>query len=277
MVDPRLVQLGVLSAAQLLQLGWSRWEIERAVQLGTLLRLRSGWFAQPGASASVVSAVRQGGCLACASALRARGVWVPEGLGRGHVRFPRRAGKSGCSPFGGSHAVASAVDDVETAFRCLLRCGSAEDVVVVADSLLHLRRATRAELTRWAEDAPARVRRLLDKVDVAESGTETMVRLRLRALGIAVRTQVSIWEGMRVDLLIGDRLVIECDSREHHADWDQQQQDRARDRELAALGYLPLRLTYRQIHDDWPRIAADILAIVRRGDHRRPRVRKMRS
>ena len=72
MVDPLLVQLGVLSAAQLLQLGWSRWEIERAVQLGTLLRLRSGWFAQPGASASVVSAVRQGGCLACASALRAR-------------------------------------------------------------------------------------------------------------------------------------------------------------------------------------------------------------
>jgi very-short-patch-repair endonuclease len=148
---------------------------------------------------------------------------------------------------------------------------------VVADSLLHLRRATRAELERWCERAPLRVRGLLAKVDRAESGTETMVRLRLRALGITVRPQVSIWPGMRIDLLIGDRLVVECDSEQHHASWAQQQADRARDRQLVARGYRPIRLSYRQIHDDWPAIERDILSIVRRGDHRWPRSADVRS
>ena len=274
MVDPLLLQLGVLTAAQLLQLGWSRWEIERAVQQQTLIRLRPGWFAQAGADAHVASAVRKGGCLACASALQARGVWTPEALERDHVRYGRRAGQRGCAPYGVAHAVSAAVDDIDMAFRCVLRCGSAEEVVVVADSLLHLKLATRAELQRWVEEAPLRLRLLLDKVDEAESGTETMVRLRLRALGIGVRTQVSLWPGMRVDLLVGARLVIECDSEKHHASWAQQQADRARDRELVARGYLVVRLTYRQIHDQWPAIERDVLAVVRRGDHRWPRVRK---
>jgi very-short-patch-repair endonuclease len=274
-IDPLVLQLGVLSAAQLLRLGWSRWEIERAVQQRPLSRLRPGWFAQAGADADVASAVRQGGCLACASALRARGVWMPEALERDHVRYARRSGKRGCAPFGGAFAVSAAVDDVVAAFRCLLRCGTAEDIVVVADSLLHLELATRTELVRWVESAPMRIRALLDKLDTAESGTETMVRLRLRALGLGVRTQVSVWPGMRVDLLIGQRLVVECDSEKHHSSWKQQQADRARDRELVARGYLVIRLTYRQIHDDWAAIERDVLAVVRRGDHRWPRIRKM--
>ncbi|GAA1421560.1 DUF559 domain-containing protein [Agrococcus citreus] len=271
MVDPLLLQLGVLTAAQLLQLGWTKAQVARAVRDGTLVRLRSGWLATPGADQHVSAAVGSGGCVACASALRLRGVWVPERLEQEHIRYPKRAGKTGCTRFGGLAPVRQAVDDLRLAFECLLRCGTAEDVIVVADSLLHLGLATEAELERWCEAAPIRIRNLLDRVDRAESGTETMVRLRLRSLGIAVRPQVSIWEGMRVDLLIGDRLVVECDSEQHHASWAQQQADRARDRELTARGYRPIRLTYRQIHDDWPAIERDLLAIVRAGDHRWPR------
>lgn len=271
MVDPLVLQLGVLTAAQLLHLGWSKAQIARAVREGLLVRLRPGWLARPDANASVVAAVRGGGCLSCASALRARQVWVPERLGRAHVRYPKRAGKRGCSRVGGPAAVTQAVDDVETAFRCLLRCGAAEDVVVVADSLLHLGRATRSDLERWCARAPQRIRRLLLRVDVAESGTESMVRFRLRALGMTVRPQVAIWSGMRVDLLVGDRLVIECDSNKHHSSWAQQQADRARDRALVARGYRVVRLTYQQIHDDWPAAERDILAVVRRGEHRWPR------
>ncbi len=36
-----------------------------------------------------------------------------------------------------NHPSASVIDDIETSFRCVLRCGSREDIVVVVDSLLH--------------------------------------------------------------------------------------------------------------------------------------------
>lgn len=160
----------------------------------------------------------------------------------------------------------SAVDDVETAFRCVLRCGSDEDIIVIADSLLHRRDATRDALERWMRDAPARVRALLASVDVAESGLESIVRVRLRACGIRVRTQV--WIGRRrVDLLIGDRLVVECDGAEHHAAWEAHAADRARDRALVAAGYVVVRVTYRQVIDEWDAVLQDLLAVVRRRGH----------
>lgn len=95
----------------------------------------------------------------------------------------------------------AAIDDVETAFRCLLRCGTVEDVIVVADSLLHLRLATLQELERWIEGSPLRIRGAIAGVDAAESGLETMVRLRVRARNVRVRTQVVIGDA-RVDLLV---------------------------------------------------------------------------
>lgn len=46
------------------------------------------------------------------------------------------------------------------------------------------------------------------------SGTESIVRYRLHCLGIRVRTQVPL-PGI-VDLLVGDKFVIECDSESYH-------------------------------------------------------------
>lgn len=271
MIDPLLLQLGVLTTAQLTALGWTKAARDSALARSVLERLRPGWYALPGANASVAAAVRAGGCLSCASALRARGAWVPASLGRGHVRRSRhhgdRTSRRGCAPRGRAPAMRAAVDDVDVAFRCLLRCGGPEELVVVADSLLHLGLATREELVRWSADAPMRVQALLARVDRAESGLESLVRLRLRARGIAVRTQVQLGAA-RVDLLVGDRLVIECDGAEHHGSWEAHAADRARDRALTAKGYLVVRLTYRQIVDDWPAVERDLLAIVRRGAHR---------
>ena len=239
--------------------------------------------------AAALAAVRAGGCISCFSALRLHGVWVPERKGR-HTRLPedwrvrrkRHRGRSStrqrsCRPFGYEPAVAAVVDDLQTSFRCALRCGSREDVVVVLDSILHLRLATRDELEAWMRGSPKRMRALLDFADGrAESGTESMVRWRLRALQLAVRIQVRVTEGVRVDLLIGDRLVIECDSKEHHTGAEAYEGDRRRDRRLIAKEFIVLRLTYRQIHDEWAEIEQDILAVVRQGRHRLPR-RRQRS
>lgn len=273
MPDPLVYQLGVLTAAQLMSIGWTKWQIERAVGSGALQRVRPGWFGRD-AAPQALAAVRQGRCISCFSALRLRGVWVPERKGW-HARSARHRGPSGCRPHGPQPPVSSVVDDLETSFRCVLRCGSREDILVVIDSLLHSRRATTEELRSWMRFAPARTRALLDLADGrSEAGTETMVRMRLRTLRVATRLQVRLMQGMRVDLLIGERLVIECDSKEHHTDSEAYESDRARDRQLVARGFIVLRLSYRQIHDDWPAIERDILALVRRGDHRWPRRRR---
>ena len=43
------------------------------------------------------------------------------------------------------------------------------------------------------------------------------------------------------------------------------------ERSLVAEGYVVVRLTNRQIVDDWPNVERHLLAIVRRGGHRRSR------
>jgi very-short-patch-repair endonuclease len=89
--------------------------------------------------------------------------------------------------------------------------------------------------------------------------------LALRSRNLRVRPQVWIPGVGRVDLLIGDRLVLELDGREWHQDFER---DRARDRALVARGYLVLRASYRQVLEDWPTIEAQIAEIVARRDHR---------
>lgn len=110
---------------------------------------------------------------------------------------------------------------------------------------------------------------LADKCDArSESGTETIIRLRLRGLKIALRTQVDIPGVGRVDFLVGDRLIIEADSVEHHL--PKYQSDRRRDRVATGLGFLVIRLTYEDVVYRWDVVVKDILAVIRRRDHRKP-------
>lgn len=266
--------LGVLTTAQLLDAGVTRREIDASVAAGKVERVRRGWIAwQPDPMA--LSAVREGGCISCLSAMASLGAWQPRHA-RGHIRRAdgqrdrRGSDEKGCRPYGPNPPVRASVDDLETAFRCALRCADAEQLIAVADSIVHGELATLDDLREWATDAPKEIRTLLDRVEpLSEAGTESMVRVRLCARGIRLRVQV--WIGRRrVDLLIGDRLIIECDSTTYHADPEAFQRDRRTDRIHVAQGYLVIRLTWEQIHDEWPAIERDILAIVRRGDHRWP-------
>ena len=82
----------------------------------------------------------------------------------------------------------------------------------------------------------------------------TIIRLRLRARGIRLRSQVDIPGVGRVDFLI-----IEADSVEHHL--PKYQSDRTRDRVATAMGYLMIRLTYEDVVYHWDTALADILAV----------------
>lgn len=207
--------------------------------------------------------------MSCASVLRRFEVWVPDsGL---HIRYAERArtsrsGARSCHPYRLDPPITGAIDPIDVAVASAANCLDPEGLIVVLDSMLNKRMIQMAD----ARDIVAASRfarlHLAERCDPAsESGTETMIRLRLRALRIRLRTQVDIPGVGRVDLLVGDKLIIEADSREHHL--PRYQADRDRDRVATRLGYLVIRLTYEDVVYRWDTVEADILAIIRRDGH----------
>lgn len=146
-------------------------------------------------------------------------------------------------------------------------CLSADDVVACLDSVMNLGLATTDELRWMLPPSWAKAQTLLDRCDRAESGSESLVRLRLRRRNLRVRVQVRIEGVGRVDLLVGDRLVIEVDSRTHHTATAQYHSDRFRDQRLVELGYRVIRVTWEQVMFGWEPAEHAIMAAVHRGDH----------
>ncbi|WOC11403.1 hypothetical protein [Gordonia sp. MP11Mi] len=249
-----------------------RIELRHAIADGTLVRLRRGWYALASARNETVHAVRAGGVLSCASALRMHGVWVPpanklhirgnDGATRDHPDWCRQSGRQ--------PPELSAVDDLLTALRHASRCLSPEDFVVVCDSVINLGLMTSADLVAEFAGGPRRLRRVLDRIDGrAESGIETMVRLRLQSEHIRARPQVTIPMIGRVDFLVGTSLIIEVDGAAFHLNTDAYENDRLRDLRAHAFGYHPVRLTYAQVVYQWSSVGPLLVELVRRGEHMR--------
>jgi len=156
------------------------------------------------------------------------------------------------------------------ALACAAKCMADEDFLVVADSVLNKNRLTvddlRCDLTGLID---AKTSRLLDKCDPrSQSGTETLARVRLRARGYRVRVQPRRPSGGHADLGVG-RLIIECDSREHHeVDEIQYEKDRLQDRKSLLARRPTIRLTYAMVLHKWDDVLADIAEFVRADRHR---------
>lgn len=148
-------------------------------------------------------------------------------------------------------------------------CLHAYDFLAIAESTIHRGLLTEAEMRAILSDLGPRADRVMDLLDLAESGTETYVRLRLRAKGVRLRPQVEIGGVGRVDFLIGTSLVLEVDSRRHHMDPAAYERDRVRDQKLHSLGYRVVRLTYAQVMFGWAAVEDRLLAMIRAGLHRR--------
>lgn len=163
-----------------------------------------------------------------------------------------------------------AVDDIELALECALPCLSTRDLVVVADSALQLRLTTRDALTTVATRVPLSARAKLRFVDArSQSGTESIARLWFQLRGLDVQPQFTVAGVGNVDMLVGDRLIVECDSREFHSTEWNSRNDRRRDLVLNRLGYRVLRLTHEQVMFQWPRVEATLLALLADGSHSR--------
>ncbi|MFB2585955.1 endonuclease domain-containing protein [Herbiconiux liukaitaii] len=279
---------GVASTASLALAGFPAAIIDEEVRRGSILRLRRGWVALPDAPTDVVQAVRVGGRLSCLSVLKRENVWCQRDS-RLHIRVPSNAQKLSSPhdrriPLGRperfgialhrSHRATLAEPDgpVDTFTWALLHsitCQPRDDAIVTLDSALHSGRITRVELEFLAEYLPAKFRAYLELTDPnAASGLETKARLGLHSCNIPYRSQVQIPGAGRVDILIGDRLVLEVDGREWHSGATAYARDRGRDLALVETGYLVLRLSFDQVMGEWPRVIAVIRALVGRQEHR---------
>lgn len=271
---------GVASTRTLERLGVSRKQVSRMASRGEIERLRPGWYALPDPDPVVAAAVRAGGALSCVSALRRIGVWTPGHRGihirrSGHGQRVTAAHRHSCSIPGGPVSVRRAVDPLIVALQAVAGCVAHDELVAIVDSALHQGLMEYADVEEWFTDHRISIRRALDGCDArSESGTESLVRVRLRRLGLQVRSQVMIGGIGRVDLLVGNRLVVECDSKEHHTSRIAYETDRERDVEALAQDLLPMRLTYDAVQSRWARIEAAILAITGRGAHLRAATRR---
>jgi very-short-patch-repair endonuclease len=261
--------------------GFSMAQLTDEVRAGRLFRPRRGFYAVPDAPADLVRAVRVGGSATAATALRTLGVWTaPDD--RLHVRLPPHTGRrhhpdhpgrelpptsSVCLHWTSRFSeeptplTFTACEPLLTALEHALDCWPAEFAIAAVDSALHLEVLPPAALRRLRHGVPPRHRSVLNEVDGrAESGTESITRVRLRRKGLQVEPLVRLPRVGTVDLVVEGRLVVEVDGREFHSSEDRFEEDRRRDAHLAALGYRVLRFSYRQVLYDWPSVERAILA-----------------
>lgn len=263
--------LDIYSTARLRALGLSTHAVRREVSEGRLTRIRPGWFHGMEAAPDVITAVRVGGILTATSGSPYRRLWT-LGDDRIHVLLPRHTSRAlldqhraklGTVCVHWAKGRIARATPVAAPLQILVdsaHCQSRETAVALADSALNQQfvrieslESVIPDLARWCDAA-------------SQSGTESLVRVRLRRRGVKLRSQVAIDGVGSVDFVVGDRLVIECDSAAHH-DGYQSERDYQRDQALLRLGYLVLRLKYGHVIHDWDRIEALVLEIVRARRH----------
>ena len=263
--------------------GVPRSMIVTALESGRVTRIRRGWFAVPDTPGDVVRAVRVGGVVTAASAARLDGLWLDHDPLL-HVRVPRSAGRlrspdaagvrldraehGVCVHYRSNPPADRARDPLPVALAEMLTCADPQHAITTIDSALTRGLLNAQGLYRVrALTLPSR-QHLLDRVSAgSESGIETKVRLLLRARRIRHRTQVYVPRVGYVDLLVGDRLVIEIDGKGFHTG-PEFEEDRRRDFELLMQGYLVLRLSYHMVMNEWPVVSEGVYALVDRGAHR---------
>lgn len=281
MSPPRGPEVHVRTRRELEDAGYGRRAIERLVAEGTIIALGRGYYATGDTPAAVLRALRHGHRVTCVDALNLYGFWVPTS--RGDHRAALRSARLYIAPGGDvvlhapilrswpdPHPVLPLPLALEHAVHCL----DADGAAIVLESGLHLKlidaSAVQAATASLSQRRQASIFPLRGD---AESGTETRVRRGLTRAGVRMRSQVWV-EGIgRVDLLVGERLIIECDSVAHHAGVEDFHRDRLRDLTAHRLGYTVVRLTWEQVMLDWDHTLATLLAMIRAGVHRRPRRR----
>lgn len=249
--------------------GVTRHAISAAVARGELLRVRQGWVAARDADPLILAAARKGVVLTCITQAKRLGLW-DVGSAVQHVGAARHAGRIDVT--GRVHWEAPAVprvpgmleDPIENVLAIVARCQPRDAALAIWNSAVRNGLADLDLLRRLPLGASART--LFDEVTpFADSGLESVVVPRLRWLRLPLLRQTWL-AGHRVDLLIGERLVLQIDGGHHVG--AQRTRDIDHDARLMLLGYHVIRVGYDQVMNRWPEVQDLILRAVAQGLHR---------
>jgi hypothetical protein len=293
-------QHGVVSWAQLSELGCGRGAVQHRTRTGRLRQLHRGVYAVVGPQLLTRHGHWMAAVLACGpgAALSHRGaaaLWRIRGGTKLEVTLPR-----GKKPRKGIQLHWANLPDDEvtthhgipttTVPRTLLDFAA---VVQRHEFRSALRQAEQLRLTDrlWLGDLIERYPRkpgvpiIRAVVEEAQHGL-TLVKSELEELFLAFLidaglpaplTNVLI-EGFEVDCAWPEqRVVVELDSRSVHDTADAFEADRARDRRLEAAGWRVVRITWRQLHDSPEELEADLRRLLGLSPRRVRRSRRTRA
>jgi hypothetical protein len=262
--------------------------IDAAVAIGLISCLRRGYYAGAAADLDQRRAGILGGRLTCVSILRRQGIWAGHDP-RLHVQLGRSASpehRAAVSLLGrdpserrtsgqfeadagtarihwsrpGTHTLLRPEGSTEwrestlDSLRLAMTCMDEENALAAVDSALRLGRITHDDLDDLFEALPERLRALRALIDPrADSGQESIVRLRLIRAGFRVEPQVPVPGSSALDLLIEGLVGLEIDSREWHGDDEQIKFDFDKTLRSQESGTPCLRILYWHVFHDWPR------------------------
>lgn len=275
---------GVARTRTLRPTGASKRDLAAAVATGAVLRLRTGVYALPTIDPVVQEALRHGGLVACATACVTYGLWVLDPWDDlVHVWVhPRRhttrlaiqpeQDDVGCCVIHRDDAPTSAgahIVGIVHALVQLLSCRGEEAFFAALESALRQGKLNAEARARIRRSVARRHRWLVDFArSDADSGLESLLRLRLHRRGLQLTSQVRVPGVGDVDFVLGDCLIMEADGKTH--DGESRHRDRMRDAVALALGFVTLRFDYAMIVHDWLVVENAVLAAVARGLHRSP-------
>jgi very-short-patch-repair endonuclease len=251
-------------------LGHKAQTISAAVSGGALVAAGRLWVALPDAGAHLISAAEHGVVLSCVTAAKRLGLWtfdspvvhVAAGEHASHRQVAEGTVLHWAKPLVPRHPD-SLVDPVENVLALMAACQPYEHALTVWESAQNKGLVDPAALARLPLTRSAR-RLLHESTRYADSGLETIFRVRLKWLGLRIVPQAWI-HGRRVDFLIGDRLVVQIDGGHHVG--AQRTADIRHDAELTLRGYHVIRVGYEQVMHDWPGVQLLIMQAVGQGLH----------
>ena len=259
---------GHVATTRQLRARFSARHLTRACDAGLIKRLTRGLYSCAHVDAQLVIAAQAGGRLDCVSALFRHEVWSGVDRPALHLRMEPHQHVRRSTPGAfvhwsdtvrsGSLLEVAPVDAVLQAIRCL----SPDDALACVESALHTGYLSDDELDLVMLHAPARLHPVLAGIDRgAQSGYETLVRLKLARAGLRVRTQAYVLGAGHVDILVEDCVGLEIDGERWHGP-ERFVHDRTKDRNAELQGIRMLRIARPHIFEDWNATIAAIRRMV---------------
>lgn len=273
--------LGVVPRSLLRAQGASDHRIRGWLDTGILIRIGRRFVALPRARPEALRAARLGARIACVSAAQLRGIWVVDD---GRLHLTVRTNHShvdvdGMVPPVRLHWTSHPLDPLgdrtvlesgHNMLAHLANCQPLDLAVAAFDSAIRKGMITIEELRGLAAVRRGRFARVVALCsELADSGLESLTRVRLLLEGVLCREQIVI-DGHPVDLLIGSWLIIQLDGSQHASDSAQHARDLNQDRRLRLMGYTVFRYRYAAVVHDWARTRQEIGAAMALGLHLAP-------